>query len=492
MASDTSFFGLNRPEYIPSRELFLSELAWSLTAQGSPRRIDKDFGRAGIAFNDRGTRKNPAIETTRPKEGDDRFNAFAKKIKDNLRLHSEAEARVVANVLLHELEAPSSAKATRSVVTPLTLEAALLQDRRGATGKSNPANIALILEQMFALGGGNSSVAALWAKAVLKASPAGLPRWASEAIAELVPEPFQDSVDDLVNRIETHEPSGVRSPAWLSRMPATPYLWFSSAWTNLCSYDWIDSMPRRRWTDWAACVARTGIATGYMFELHLARRMLSALASSVDARQSVREAMEDAKRLFTWDDRLDRSAADVGPIVNRLAAAGTECLSLLADLVEPGDWEGIEAPAEYDDDPDGLSNWLEESRARLSARGVDIAPMVSQALGAPKAGGANNTWETIRYSLVDRSPSGAGDLYAMLRSAGRYTWVEPGQEWLVTIASLCSAGPKTLCRLNDVQDALSSIGVEASQQTLVSRLEGFGLARSSHDADDALEIVAGF
>ncbi len=492
MASDTSFFGLNRPEYIPSRELFLSELAWSLTTQGSPRRIDKDFGPAGIAFNDRGTRKNPAIETTRPKEGDHRFNAFATKLKDNLRLHSESEARVVANVLLHELEAPSSAKATRSVVTPLTLEAALLQDRRGATGKSNPANIALILEQMFALGGGNSSVAALWAKAVLKASPAGLPRWASEAIAELVPEPFQDSVDDLVNRIETHELRGVRRPAWLSCMPATPYLWFSSAWTRLCSDDWIDSMPRRRWTDWAACVARTGIATGYMFELHLARRMLSALASSVDARQSVREAMEDAKRLFTWDDRLDRSAADVGPIVNRLAAAGTECLSLLADLVEPGDWEGIEAPAEYDDDPDGLSNWLEESRARLSARGVDIAPIVSQALGAPKAGGANNTWETIRYSLVDRSPSGAGDLYAMLRSAGRYTWVEPGQEWLVTIASLCSAGPKSLCRLNDVQDALSSIGVEASQQTLVSRLEGFGLARSSHDADDALEIVAGF
>ena len=260
MARDTSFFGLNRPEYIPSRELFLSELAWSLTELGSPRLIDKHFGPAGIAFSDRGTRKNPLIETTRPQEGDERFNAFAAKLRQNLRLQSEAEARVVASVLLHELEAPSSAKATRSVVTPLTLEAAVLQDRRGATGKSNPANIALILEQMFALGGGRSTVAASWAKAVSRASQAGLPRWASESITELVPVPFRDSVDEIVDRVEVYEPKNVRRPAWLSSTSATPYHWFSNSWTSLCSDGWIDSMPRRRWTDWAACLARTSIA----------------------------------------------------------------------------------------------------------------------------------------------------------------------------------------------------------------------------------------
>jgi hypothetical protein len=65
MAKDASFFGLNRPEYIPSRELFMSELAWSLAPGGSPRRIDPEFGPAGLAYADLGTRKNPGIESTR-------------------------------------------------------------------------------------------------------------------------------------------------------------------------------------------------------------------------------------------------------------------------------------------------------------------------------------------------------------------------------------------------------------------------------------------
>ena len=108
------------------------------------------------------------------------------------------------------------------------------------------------------------------------------------------------------------------------------------------------------------------------------------------------------------------------------------------------------------------------------------------------SGSAKNTWETMRYSLLDRTKSGADDLYALLRPAGRYTWVEPGQEWLVTIASLQASGPGELSRLTDLEQALSALGIEVSQQTLVERLEGFGLARSSHDADDALEIMTGF
>jgi hypothetical protein len=70
--------------------------------------------------------------------------------------------------------------------------------------------------------------------------------------------------------------------------------------------------------------------------------------------------------------------------------------------------------------------------------------------------------------------------------------VEPGQEWLVTISSLQAAGPGQLSRMTDLASALAAIGINASQRTLVSRLENYGLARSSHDADDALEIMPGF
>jgi hypothetical protein len=94
--------------------------------------------------------------------------------------------------------------------------------------------------------------------------------------------------------------------------------------------------------------------------------------------------------------------------------------------------------------------------------------------------------------LLARSSDGEQDLYALLKSASRYTWVEPGQEWLVTVSSLQAGGPGQLSRMNDLSSALTSIGIDASQRTLVSRLESYGLARSSHDADDALEIMSGF
>lgn len=494
MAVDTSFLGLNRPEYVPSRELFMSELAWSLTAGGSPRQIDRGFGPAGIAYRERVAKKRTGIAETRPSRGDERFEAVSNILKDRLGLSSDEEATVATTILLHELEAPASAGATRSAATPLTIDAALLQDRRGVTGKNNPANIALILEQMYALGGGNSSVAQQWAGAILGAAPSGLPAWVSQAMKALVPESFKESAAQLARVPQRRDARELRRPAWMSQYCYTPFHWFSGAWDRLCTDGWIDAMPRRRWTDWAACVVRTATATGYLFEMHLARRMVAALASKIDPDEAVRGALDDSNRLLVWDGRLDRVAADVGPTIDQLAATGTECLSLLADLVDPDDddWEGIKAPSKYDDDPNGLSNWLRDTREELARRRVNVPEMVAQALDAKRTGSANNTWETIRYSLLDRSESGAGDLYAVLRGAGRYTWVEPGQEWLVTIASLEAPGPGKLCRLNDLRKALSSIGLEASRQTLVSRLEAFGLARSSHDADDALEIKAGF
>ena len=369
----------------------------------------------------------------------------------------------------------------------------LLQDRRGVTGKNNPANIALILEQMYSLGGGSVGVSRNWASAVRCAGPSGLPDWAGKAIAALVPDGFRKAARELELGREISEALNSRQPAWLSSHERTPFHWFAVSWDSLCTDGWIDNMPRRRWADWAACVARTAIATGYLFEMHLTRCMTAALVSTEDPGDTVRIALDGSNRLFGWDDRLGRVAADVGPTMNRLAAVGAECLSILEDLVEPESGaEGIPAPSNFDDEVDGLCEWLVQARKVLARNGVEERIRISQALDAQRGGSANNVWETMRYSLLDRSESGADDLYALLRRAGRYTWVEPGQEWLVTVGSLQAPGPGELSRLTELESALAAIGIEASHQTLVARLEGFGLARSSHDADDALEIRAGF
>jgi len=411
-------------------------------------------------------------------------------------MHERADAEATLEILLEEAEAPCSAKSKRAAATPLTLDTALLQDIRGITGKDNPANLALILEKMYRLGGGQGSVAGQWVKAVRDASPAGLPTWLKAVFSEIIPPELKPAAKEL--QVEARQPKGLdsaRRPLWLAERNGTPYRWFAMTWDRLCSDGWIDAMPRRRWTDWAACVARTALATGYMFEMHLYRRLCAALVTQTDPAQVVAEIFDDAQRMFSWDDLLQKSAADVGPTMNQLAGSGTASMQLIASLIAESEkdktFPSFPAPAEFDGRADGLEVWL--AAARLSCSKVEgIKDRVTHSLAAPRAGGANNTWEMIRYSLLNRGTDGTSDLYGLLKAGGRYTWVEPGQEWLVTIGSLCAPAPRENCRLADLQVALRSLGIDASQRTVVARLESYGLALSSHDADDALEILPGF
>ena len=47
-------------------------------------------------------------------------------------------------------------------------------------------------------------------------------------------------------------------------------------------------------------------------------------------------------------------------------------------------------------------------------------------------------------------------------------------------------------RVADVVAALDAIGVTTGYNTIVDELERVGLARTSHDADDAIEVAAAF
>ena len=63
----------------------------------------------------------------------------------------------------------------------------------------------------------------------------------------------------------------------------------------------------------------------------------------------------------------------------------------------------IPSAASFDQDEDGLAKWLVQSRESVAAHRSRLEPMVSEALVATVTGSAKNTWETIRYSLLDRS-----------------------------------------------------------------------------------------
>ena len=44
----------------------------------------------------------------------------------------------------------------------------------------------------------------------------------------------------------------------------------------------------------------------------------------------------------------------------------------------------------------------------------------------------------------------------------------------------------------EVKESLAELGLAPSRDTLVHELERAGLSRSSHDADDGIEVAAGF
>ncbi|WP_125133692.1 hypothetical protein [Falsiruegeria mediterranea] len=501
MAKDTSFLGLNRPEYIPSRELFMSELAWSLAPPHCASKLDEGGGTKGIVYSVRnvtkpGNRVDPF--QTRPKMGDERFLEVASVLEQQLGIRKAEDRDVAVRCLLDDIEAPTSRNSARTTATPLMIEAALLQERRGVTGKDNPANIARIVEQMYALGGGSRSAASQWVGAVNGAGQGGIPAWAVEAIKVLLPTDLKDAPAAIVEKSTQSLKTGIRVPRWLEQYPSTPFHWFAESWGNLCSSGWIDAMPRRRWTDWASCIARTAIGAGFLFEMHLARRMVAGLVAERNPEKTVSIAMDEGNRLLAWDDRHGTSEADVGPTINRLVAEGSACLELLDRLAKPSVEDGVEKPpvirppCDFDDVENGLVEWLRAARGAIEESGQNIAQDVAEALEADISGGGKNLKETIRYSLLDRSENKKSDLYALLRGAGRFTVVEPGQEWLVAVASMCASKPGRIARMADLQKSLRALGMEVAQSTLVARLERFGLTRSSHDADEALEIRAGF
>jgi hypothetical protein len=492
--TDMSFLGLNRPQYVSIPELHLAALAWSLDPAGSTREIAVGATKFdGLAYRQReipSARASLKIASTFPHPHDEHRDAIAAALMRDLSL-TQAQAIDATEVLLCELEVVASLGSKRSAAAPLTLEAALLQDVIGLSGVKNPPAYALIIEQFFALGGGSGSAAAAWLTAVERSSGGAVPEWLNHVLGSLAPKVVSDVASSIRSGAKPLS-DGLRKPVWLAEREITPFRWFAKAWTSLCGDSWIDHMPRRRWTDWATCVLRTAIASGYLFEMHLTQRLTLGLIQSTEPRDVVASALEDAERLLAWDSSRTISARDVEPVMGSLSATGTACRNLLAELQKAH--PDMPSPSMFDHAADGLEQWLHGARTVLAPFSDEIRRKVAAAIDGATytAGSGKNVREMIRFSFLGRGAAQSVDLYGLLSKAGRYSLVDPGQEWLVAVASLTAAGPRQPARLASLNKALRSLGIAANTHTLVSKLEAYGLARSSHDADEAIEIQPAF
>ena len=60
------------------------------------------------------------------------------------------------------------------------------------------------------------------------------------------------------------------------------------------------------------------------------------------------------------------------------------------------------------------------------------------------------------------------------------------------MASLAARRPGHFTSLRAIRQQLRLLGISAPREILVNELERAGLARSSHDADDAIVVQPGF
>jgi hypothetical protein len=135
-----------------------------------------------------------------------------------------------------------------------------------------------------------------------------------------------------------------------------------------------------------------------------------------------------------------------------------------------------------------------EFSAALASMGRDsaFASDLEEALGSRQRAN-DNLWEAVKYALKTRDSAGPyADHYGLLKSRGRYLWVEPGTEWAAVVASLCCERPNSTTDLAAVLRSVGQLGLRPELADVVAMLEAAGLARGSADADQGVVVQSAF
>ena len=484
------FIDLPRPEYVGAPEVFVSELLWGISSTGRPPRKIGEQTHTGIVYsNVRATvKEGSSIIATRPSEDDPRHSQLRAVFSSHFLL-DEGQSLAAAKVFLADIAGNTASKSKSRPIVPINDKLALMQDARGVTAKKGPPNYLDIFESIYSIGGGGQSVAQQLLAAFKSFDDAEKSSWLDDAANAILPPEIADIRQEILS-CGPIQADFYQESTWLP--DGNPFQWFNKSWTTLMNPQWVSSIPRRRWVDWMSCVLRTGLGTCYLFEMHFYYQLiLQTAASDVEPLEISPTIMRKWKESLTWNQKDSVSNRDIASKVKSICARGMACRLLLVEwsLEE----NSCPSPLDYVGDTEGIKSWATATRAWLSQR-PNYEQEIGLAISASLSRSANNTYELVIYTLLDRGQSSDyEDLYALFRKRGsRYTMVEPGREWFPVMASLCSGGPGRSCRVADLILALESIGVDSDYGTIIAELERGGLARSSNDADDAIIVASAF
>ena len=152
---------INRPQYAPNPEVFISAMAWRLVDESQISGwVRRDVGSTGskkniaLIYETTSLKDDPrdlAYVTTRPDQSEEALLRWCQALEDN-NLTFDTNDKDGAKSIADALRGVSIEKSPRQAATPLSPHIALLQNSRGIFAKNSPPDFALIIEQMFALG----------------------------------------------------------------------------------------------------------------------------------------------------------------------------------------------------------------------------------------------------------------------------------------------------------------------------------------------------
>jgi hypothetical protein len=264
----------------------------------------------------------------------------------------------------------------------------------------------------------------------------------------------------------------------------TPFGWFAESWRKLCSDEWIQALPPRRWTDWASCLIRQALAFCFLWEAHFFRVLgrYVAMENSEPPETAAARIRAAPLGLIPWATAGSIATLDIKPRMRDLLRTGHACRAAFwewqASTVAPKDKSLV-----------GMLSYTRK-RASKALRGQLVAALDGNA----KAGGLSNLIETVEYSLLCRRDTGrSADFYGFTKTVSRrFTHVAPSPEWIVVISSVAAPGPSVGCRLADVIVSLQRLGLQPRIDTLVQELERAGLCASAPDGDEGILVSPAF
>lgn len=508
--------GLRRPEYVPSVEVVLSELigllvhadsrCWIVDSESQNER-DLSSKKVGLVYEslDDSRPGNVRLVQTRPISGQHVSKWLDEIENSGFTLEEDTDGLMFAVALFDSLRGPKAKEAKRRIVLPLSPALAMLQDARGLSGRKNPPNTALIVEQIYRLGAksvGETGLAVqkLWYAMHQRLKDDPLLQSINESVSRgVLPIEIAMSLASVDGNRFTELDAALESdlPKPID-FPTNPFRWFHTSWNRLMVPEWTSSMSSRRWLAWATSLIRTGVAFAYLWEA----RWYEALAREVILLN------EDPSRTPRDHNRL-WAEISMSPTVNWLDSSrgisDRDVSGRLKRLVYRGNGVGSQLGAYFKALEAQDQRLLEVSFSdglKILASDRKLVEEIRNVWDGREPDRSKNSWEFIRYLLMSRSnddeqsrgeAAEQRDFYGLFRKSGtRYLFVEPSTEWVAVLASLARESPNDAATLSDVLSDLRRLGLQPSVETLTDCLEAAGLARSAPDADMGILVASAF